>query len=178
MGTILKRIFFERHTPTVARDLLGKFLVRKIGKTTRAFLITEVEAYTGVSDMSSHARMGTTTRNRAMFEAPGHWYVYFIYGMYHCLNIVTETEGIAGAVLIRGVEGISGPGKLCKVLKIKLSHYGKPASRSSGLWIEDRGFRIADSSFAVRRTPRINVGGTSAAKKRLWRFLLYDKNRA
>lgn len=172
MGRVLKKSFFERYTPVVARELLGKFLVRKRGKETKTFMITEVEAYTGRSDMSSHARMGPTKRNRAMFEAPGHWYVYFIYGMHHCLNIVTEKKGTAGAVLIRGVEGISGPGKLCKELVIKLSHYGKPAAKTSGLWIEDCGFSIQNSAFKIKRTPRINVSGSEKFKKRLWRFLL------
>lgn len=169
---ILKQAFYERYTPIVARELLGKFLVRRIGSKTKAFMITEVEAYTGRDDMSSHARMGPTKRNRAMFEAPGHWYVYFIYGMYYCLNVVTEKEGMAGAVLIRGVESISGPGRLCRLLNIKLSHYGKPAAATSGLWIEDRGFSIQNSAFKLKRTPRINVGGTDKFKKQMWRFIL------
>lgn len=198
---ILPQKFFERYTPHVAKDLLGKFLVRRMddkavrGKRGRAsprksgrekaYMITEVEAYTGKGDMSSHAARGVTRRNRVMFGKPRHWYVYFIYGMYHCVNIVTEREGIAGAVLIRGVaaplgkgeprigrEGISGPGRLCRDLDIKLSLYGEPASKSSGMWIEDRRFRIKDHELRIKRTPRINVGGTEKFKKRLWRFIL------
>lgn len=208
MGRVLRRNFFGRYTPIVARDLLGKFLVRKKGRETKAFLITEVEAYTGRSDISSHARMGPTKRNRAMFGVPGRWYVYFIYGMYHCLNIVTEREGVTGAVLIRGVAAltkgeprmrredlISGPGKLCKELMVKLSHYGKPSAKSSGLWIEDRGarimnneslrrqgfggqVRIKDKVWKVKRTPRINVSGGEIFKKRPWRFILLPRKSA
>src|SRR3990167_6662100 len=109
---ILPQSFFARPTVIVARELLGKYLVRKENQKTKAHMITEVEAYTGADDMSSHAAMGPTKRNQAMFGAPGHWYVYLIYGMYHCLNIVTETHGTPAAVLIRGLAGVSGPGKV------------------------------------------------------------------
>src|SRR3989344_1010517 len=173
---ILGPEFFERSTLQVARELLGKYLVRRRGGKTRAFLITEVEAYAGRGDMSSHAANGVTKRNKAMFGHPAHWYVYLIYGMYHCLNIVTESHGTPAAVLIRGVtaikdgessirrEVISGPGKVCRELGITTALYGKPATRSSGLWIEDRAGRIQKSGFRIKRTPRINVGGDEKAK--------------
>lgn len=139
-------------------------------------MITETEAYWGRGDMSSHAAMGPTKRNKVMFGPAGCWYVYFIYGMYHCLNIVTGREGEASAVLLRGVEGVSGPGKLCREFKIDLRHYGKLAARRDGLWIEDRGFRIKDSGYRIQRTPRVNIGGDLLAKERLWRFLLVKDN--
>lgn len=191
--------FFERRAPIVAKELLGKFLVRKIppGKSGRAspkfdlsggkkeisYMITETEAYTGRDDMSSHAANGITKRNKVMFGPPGRWYVYFIYGMYHCLNIVTEKDGKAGAVLIRGVENCNGPGKLCRALAIKLDLYGKPAVPLSGLWIEDRGISVSLKSkaqnprFRIKRTSRVNIGGDEKAKKRLWRFILVSKCR-
>jgi len=181
---ILGPEFFERSTLQVARELLGKYLVRRRGGKTRAFLITEVEAYAGRGDMSSHAANGVTKRNKAMFGHPAHWYVYLIYGMYHCLNIVTESHGTPAAVLIRGVtaikdgessirrEVISGPGKICRELGITTVLYGKLAARSSGLWIENRGLKIESSGFRIKRTPRINVGGDEKAKRRLWRFVL------
>ncbi len=157
----------------VAKEMLGKFLVRKIGNKERALMITEVEAYTGKDDMSSHAANGMTPRNKVMFGPPGRWYVYFIYGMYHCLNIVTERDGQAGAVLIRGVDGISGPGKICRDLKIDRRLYGKPANKRSGLWIEDRGGdKNKKQETKIKKTRRINVGGHGKAQKRLWRFVL------
>ena len=176
---ILEAEFFRRRAPVVAKELLGKFLVRKIGRHEQALMITEVEAYAGKDDMSSHAANGITERNKVMFGPPGRWYVYFIYGMYHCLNIVTEKDGQAGAVLIRGLEGISGPGKLCRDLKIDKRLYGKLAAKSSGLWVEERGIRIQDTEnrrqdigYRVRKTARVNVGGHGKAQKRLWRFVL------
>src|SRR3989338_2943874 len=191
---ILGPEFFERSTLQVARELLGKYLVRRRGGKTRAFLITEVEAYAGRGDMSSHAANGITKRNKAVFGPPAHWYVYLIYGMYHCLNIVTESHGTPAAVLIRGVavvkngesrirrKVISGPGKICRELGITTALYGKLAARSSGLWVEqrsDKGLAYAkatagrpETSYKIRKTPRINVGGDEKAKKRLWRFVL------
>lgn len=138
-------------------------------------MITEVEAYTGRGDMSSHAYLGPTKRNKVMFGPPGHWYVYLIYGMYHCLNIVTEAEGTAGAILIRGLEGISGPGRVCRELKIDLGLYGKPSAKSSDMWIEDHGADIKALRFIIKKTPRINVGGSEKFQRRLWRFVLEEK---
>ena len=181
---ILPQSFFARPTVIVARELLGKYLVRKENQKTKAHMITEVEAYTGADDMSSHAAMGPTKRNQAMFGAPGHWYVYLIYGMYHCLNIVTEPDGTPSAVLIRGVasskrgnprpgrEGISGPGKVCKELNITRALYGQSAARKSGLWIEDRGVDLKGLGYKITQTPRMNIGGDQKAKRQLRRFLL------
>lgn len=125
MSTILTRDFYEYNTLKVARDLLDKFLVRKIGKKIIAGMITETEAYCGPNDLASHASRGRTPRTEIMFGPPGRAYIYIIYGMYYCLNIVTEKKGYPAAVLIRGVkiDGVdysktNGPGKLCKFLKI------------------------------------------------------------
>ncbi|HTW96464.1 MAG TPA: DNA-3-methyladenine glycosylase, partial [Candidatus Methylomirabilis sp.] len=99
---ILKEKFFTRPTLLVARDLLGKFLVRKIGKKEVAVMITEVEAYDGPKDLASHASRGMTDRNAIMFGAGGYFYVYLCYGMYEMLNIVTGPKNYPAAILLRG----------------------------------------------------------------------------
>ena len=103
MRKIVPAPFFNRSTLAVAKELLGKFLVRKTGEGTIEGMITEVEAYIGPEDKASHAARGRTPRTEVMFGGPGIWYVYMIYGMYHCLNIVTEKEGYPAAILIRSV---------------------------------------------------------------------------
>jgi DNA-3-methyladenine glycosylase len=117
----LPRSFYDRDTITVARELLGKYLVHanRIGR------IVEVEAYLGPHDRAAHSAKGLTERTRVMFGLPGHAYVYLIYGMYHCMNVVTEREGHASAVLLRAIEPIQnieertqGPGLLCKAMRI------------------------------------------------------------
>src|SRR5688572_6449164 len=104
IGAILPRRFYSRSTTDVAKDLLGKVL--KHGDT--AGIIVETEAYLGGDDLASHSARGVTDRTRVIFGPPGHAYVYLIYGMYECLNIVAEPEGVAGCVLIRALEPVSG----------------------------------------------------------------------
>lgn len=154
---ILARKFYEQDTVDVARNLLGKVLVRKIGKTTVSGIITETEAYRQADDPASHAYRGITPRNQAMFGNVGCTYVYFTYGMYHCLNVVARSQKHrAGAVLIRGLQpmtGIdtmiknrktdkitnltSGPGKLTIALDITKKQYGEDLVRSSKLYITE-----------------------------------------
>lgn len=118
---VLPRSFYSRPTVEVARDLLGHILEYR-GRQGR---ILEVEAYLGEGDEAAHAFRGLTPRTKVLFGPPGHAYVYFIYGMYHCLNVVAEPEGTAGCVLIRGVEGWGdGPGKLTRAAGIDLSLNG------------------------------------------------------
>lgn len=134
-------------------------------------MITEVEAYEGLDDRASHASRGKTPRNAVMFGPPGRWYVYLVYGMHEMLNVVTGSEGHPGAVLIRGVEGIEGPGRLTKQLSITRALNTKTAAPESGVWIEDRGVDVAPAR--ILKTPRIGVAyaGEEWAGKP-WRFVL------
>lgn len=133
-------------------------------------MITEVEAYVGPKDKASHAFHGKTKRTKVMFGRPGHWYVYLIYGMYHCLNIVTEKENYPAAILIRSVENTKGPGRVCRKFKIDKRYNEKPASKKTGLWIEDRGIVI--NLRRIRRGKRIGVEYAGKWQDRPWRFYL------
>ncbi|MBI5004708.1 MAG: DNA-3-methyladenine glycosylase [Candidatus Lloydbacteria bacterium] len=167
---ILSDSFFCRDTRIVARELLGKFLVRRIGKEEIALMITETEAYDGPHDKASHAHRGETPRNEVMFREAGFWYVYLVYGVYHMLNIVTGERGYPAAVLIRGAGEYDGPGKLTKALRINRQQNGKKARRSSGLWIEDRGVVIP--KLGIQKAPRIGVAYAEEWAKKPYRFLL------
>lgn len=145
----LNRSFFERDTVTVARDLLGCRLTNQ-GRGGR---IVEVEAYLGQGDEAAHAFRGVTPRTRVLFGPPGHAYVYLVYGMHYCLNVVAEPRGIAGCVLIRGVEGIgAGPGRVTRALGITLADYGRDLTRGL-LRIEPR----AGEAPEIEVTPRIGI---------------------
>lgn len=166
----LPQTFFNRPTLIVAKELLGKFLVRRYGKREIAYMITDVEAYDGLHDRGSHASRGKTKRNTPMFGPAGRWYVYFTYGMHWMFNIVTREEGYPGAVLIRGVRGISGPARLTKKLKIDKRFNGLPALPKTGLWIEDQGVKVRPQW--MKKGPRVGIAyaGREWAKKpwRLW----------
>ena len=121
----LPRSFYDRDTIVVARELLGKFLVHKSRGVERIGRIVETEAYLGPHDLAAHSARGLTKRTQVMFGPPGHAYVYLIYGMYYCMNVVTEREGHASAVLLRAVEPVTnvegrtqGPGLLCRAMQI------------------------------------------------------------
>src|SRR6185312_387532 len=122
---ILSKRYFNRPTLTVARSLVGKYVVRENGRGRMTGKIIEVEAYVGCQDKACHASKGRTTRTEVLFGPPGISYVYLIYGMYHMLNVVTERMEFPAAVLIRAIEVdgelIDGPGKLCRVLAIDRS---------------------------------------------------------
>lgn len=165
----LPQKFFKAPVLRVAKSLVGKYLVRKIRGKEVALMITEVEAYDGSNDLACHARHGKTKRNEVMFGEAGHFYVYFTYGMHWMLNIVTGPKDYPAAVLIRGVEGISGPGRLTKKLKIDKKLNGKPASKKSGLWFEDRGI---GRGMRVRRTPRIGVDYAGHWARKPYRFVI------
>jgi DNA-3-methyladenine glycosylase len=121
----LPRSFYDRDTVTVARELLGKHLVHLVEGSQRIGRIVEVEAYVGPHDLAAHSSKGLTERTRVMFGPPGFAYVYLIYGMHHCMNVVTEREGHGAAVLLRALEPVrnldrktSGPGLLCRAMHI------------------------------------------------------------
>jgi DNA-3-methyladenine glycosylase len=121
----LPRSFYDRETTLVAKELLGKLLVHTEDKVERVGRIVETEAYLGPHDLAAHSARGMTERNKVMFGPPGHAYVYFIYGMYHCMNVVTELQGHASAVLLRALEPVQnlegrtqGPGLLCRAMRI------------------------------------------------------------
>ena len=160
----LDKSFFDRHVVEVAKDLLGKRLV--FGEF--AGIITETEAYRGSDDEASHAYAGPTARSSIMFGEPGHVYVYVIYGMYHCLNFVTEERGQPSAVLIRGLKldavHLDGPGKLCRHLGITKEHNGLDITSSASFYLLDD-CRIVN----YQTTPRI---GIRKAKDKLWRFVI------
>ncbi len=173
MQKILTLRFFNRPTLRAARELLGKFLVRRVGRREIARMITEVEAYVGPEDRASHASRGKTPRNAVMFGPPGVWYVYFTYGMHWMLNIVTERKGYPSAILIRGVQGVSGPGRVTKFFKVGKRFNRKPAMLKTGLWIEDRGVRVP--ARMIRHSPRIGVDYAGQWKSKLWRFSVLQK---
>jgi DNA-3-methyladenine glycosylase len=148
---ILPRIYFNRPTLTVARSLVGKYLIRCIDGREIAGKIIEVEAYVGSEDKACHASKGRTQRTDVMFGPAGIAYVYFIYGMYHCLNVVTEREECPSAVLIRAIELdgklIDGPGRLCRAMQIDRSHSGRiPLVRGSRGIGEERSCRGSSSN--------------------------------
>jgi DNA-3-methyladenine glycosylase len=186
----LSRTFYVRDSVTVARELLGKRLVRVLGGIRLSGLVCETEAYGGPDDPASHA-FRRTQRSSIMFGPPGFAYVYFIYGTHHCLNAVTEPDGLPGAVLIRGLipdenlsemrlrrhlpaaaagsaRGVSdGPGKLCQALGITVRENGLDLTLSEGLFFEE-GVLVAGEQITTG--PRVGVGGDAEAKLRPWRF--------
>lgn len=167
---ILSRTFFDRNPIIVARELLGKKIVRNLEGELLCGMISETEAYTGAEDTACHASKGKTERNAVMFGPPGHAYVYFIYGMYNMLNLVTESDN-PSAVLIRGLiplDGIEtmkrlrgrntgltdGPGKLSMALSVDRSLNGVDVTRRGPLWVEE--YREIPDGH-VRITPRIGI---------------------
>ncbi len=175
MRTFLSADFFDRPATKVARELLGKYLVRSFpgrgGRRGRAvaLMITEVEAYDGPRDRASHASRGRTPRNAPMFGKAGRFYVYFTYGMHWLANVVTGPEGYPAAVLLRA--GVSrdpatgeerplrGPALLARFLGIGKAHCGKPAGRRTGLWFEDRGAKIPPRAIIARRRTGVDYAG-------------------
>lgn len=165
----------DRDTPLIARRLLGATLVvRGAGGGLARWRITETEAYDGPDDRASHAWRGLTPRNAVMFGPAGRWYVYLCYGVHEMLNLVTGPRGYPAAVLIRGVEGIEGPGRLTRALGIDRRFNGRAMGRASGLWIESAN---ADTDGPAVEAGEISVGprvGIDYARPawaaRPWRF--------
>ncbi len=165
----LKSEFYTRDVLDVAPDLIGKILtVRKSDNSIVRYMITETEAYRGKEDRACHASKGLTPRNKVMYGKGGLVYVYFVYGMYWMLNVVTGAENEPQAALIRGVKGFNGPGKLTKALGIDGSYYGEDLASSEKIWIEDNGFNV--SYFTTNRVGIDYAGEPWVSLP--WRFIL------
>lgn len=171
----LPRTFYDRETITVAKDLLGKYLVRVINGIERIGKIVEVEAYLGPHDLAAHSARGLTERTKVMFGAPGHAYVYMIYGIYHCMNVVTEQEGHASAVLLRALEPVQniatrtqGPGLLCQAMEID--------KRLNAFDLLSDTFYIAAApeteTISIVKRPRVGVDYAKHWARRLLRFYI------
>jgi len=171
----LPRSFYNRSTIVVARELLGKYLIHVERGVRRVGRIVEVEAYLGMHDLAAHSAKGLTDRTKVMFGPPGYAYVYLIYGIYHCMNVVTEPEGIACAVLLRAVEPVmnvrgrsQGPGLLCRAMHID--------RRLNAHDLLSENFYIAEPAkarpFAVVKRPRVGVEYAGHWAKRHLRFFI------
>lgn len=162
----------EQKTVPLARWLIGKPLVRRWPDgSERRVRITETEAYDGERDLACHAARGRTARTDVLYGPAGHWYVYLCYGIHEMLNLVAGPEGWPAAVLVRGVAGISGPGRVTRLLGIHRALNRLPAAAGSGLWLEDDGYVVPRGKILV--TPRIGIdyaGPVWTAKP--WRFVL------
>ncbi len=166
MNERLGRAFFERDVLKVAPDLLGNYMILVKNNTVEKYKITEVEAYRGEEDMACHASKGRTKRTEIMYHHGGHIYVYLIYGMYWMLNFVTGMPDNPQAVLIRGVEGLNGPGKLTRELGIDKSFYGEDLVTSNRIWLYNE-----KSSFTYETSKRIGVEYAGEPwKDKPWRF--------
>ena len=178
----LGQSFFLRPTLEVAESLLGKLLIRRLNDTLLVGKIVETEAYCGAEDLACHASRGKTPRTAIMFGPGGYWYIYLIYGIHHCLNIVTEREDYPAAVLIRAVEPLrgfapevktNGPGKLCKAYQLMRALNGTCAfTDDSQLWIADHGEVIERTRIV--RSPRIGVDYAQEYQDKPWRFYILD----
>lgn len=168
------RAFYLRDTVAVARQLIGAGLFVRCGKEVLSGRIVETEAYCGPEDLACHAARGRTARTEVMFGEPGHAYVYMIYGMYFCLNLVTREAGRPEAVLIRGVELpdgtlLSGPGKTCRHFGIDKRMNGADITGGGPIWTEKR-----RRAFPVVERPRVGVDYAGEWKDAPLRFILAD----
>src|SRR5690348_10844016 len=175
----ITRDFYARDTLTVARELIGMHLVHANGVTRRVGRIVETEAYQGPEDLAAHSSRGRTPRTEVMFGPPGHAYVYFIYGFWYCLNLVTEAEGVPHAVLLRALEPVAGiedktwgPGLLCRAMHIDKRLNGADLC-GDALWLE-RPPAATRRPPRIARIARIGVDYAGDWARRPWRF--YDKD--
>lgn len=159
--------FFRRDAVAVARELLGRTIVRRFenGEMKR-FVIVETEAYLGEDDLACHASKGRTPRTEVMYHEGGKIYVYLIYGMYWMLNFVTGDAGHPQAVLIRGVDKVIGSGRVGRLLQLDKSFYGEDLGASNRLWVEDT---PVITTFST--APRVGVDYAKEWKEMKWRFI-------
>lgn len=193
MAVPLPAAFYARSSLELAPALLGLHLVRDTVEGRSGGLIVETEAYGGPADQASHARFGLTRRNAAMFGPPGHAYVYLVYGMHLCLNVVAETDGVAGAVLIRAVRPLvgldlmrarrgrprdavallaAGPARVCQALAVDRTLDGHDLTRGHALWLEDPGQAAREGpALDVEVGPRVGVAyARDGWAEQAWRF--------
>jgi DNA-3-methyladenine glycosylase len=190
MREALSLPFFERPTLQIARDLLGRTLWRRTEEGIVGGIIVETEAYISAIDPASHNYLKPRKRSMMMFGPPGYAYIYFTYGMYHCLNVVTESEGVSAAVLIRAIEptyGLDlivqrrpkvtdlrdlarGPGRVCLAFALTTENNGT-LLQSESLWLSETPDRPEITDTQVLMSPRI---GISQGIDRLWRYFLID----
>jgi DNA-3-methyladenine glycosylase len=185
----LRRNFFARETQLVAHELVGKLVIRMWKNQKIIGRITEVESYVGENDLASHAARGRTLRTELMFGPAGYAYIYLIYGMYDCFNIVTDKTNVPAAVLLRALEPLegieymmsrrhvtderlltTGPGKLTQALAITRQLNGEDLVTSQRLFIADDGLRVTDADIAT--SPRIGVDYAGASALLPWRYFL------
>jgi DNA-3-methyladenine glycosylase len=176
----LPRAFYQQSALVIARQLLGKGLVhRENGTVRRVGRIVETEAYLGRRDLASHASRGLTRRTEVLFGPPGHAYVYFIYGMYYCFNVVGGPQGIGGAILVRAVEPLEGvpagvrtdgPGRLCRALGITLEQ-NREDLLGKRLFIMDL---ESSSPPRIQRGPRVGVDYSGLWATKPYRFWIRD----
>ena len=171
-AAVLGTDFFNRDADTVARELIGKTLVRERAGVVTRIAITETEAYLGPHDLASHSARGRTARTEVMFGPPGIFYVYLVYGLHWMLNVVTGAVGHPAAVLIRGAGPYKGPGQLTCGLNITRELNGIEARPLSGLWFENA---VHEKALSIKAGPRVGVdyAGPIWSRRRL-RFLLKD----
>jgi DNA-3-methyladenine glycosylase len=172
----LPRAFFDRDTQRVAQELLGKHLVHVDAGVERIGRIVETEAYLGVHDLAAHSSKGRTPRTEVMFGPPGHAYVYLIYGMHNCMNIVTEPDGHASAVLLRALEPVQnlpgrtqGPGLLCKAMGIDRSLTGHDLLSPNFYVCEPPN---PETPIRIVRRPRVGVDYAGHWARRLLRYYI------
>ena len=175
MAKRLLRNFYTKPTLQAAKELLGKYIVRKSGNKLLEGKIIETEAYIGPKDKASHAFKGKiTSRNKAEYLIGGHIYIYLVYGMYWQLNVSTYKKGKPECVFIRALDlgkEADGPGKLCRYLKLDKSFYAEDLVESNRIWLEDRGEKIKPSQIMATSRINIDYAGTYWSRRK-WRFVL------